>query len=45
MKAPNQKSETILIAVISVGFIIWSAAFIWISSFIAIDGKCYFLLV
>lgn len=44
MKVPSQKSETIFIAVISVGFVIWSAAFIWTSSFIAIDGKRYFCL-
>jgi len=36
--------EKVLIALISAGFIIWSAVFIYSSSFIAVDGNRYFAL-
>ena len=44
MDLANRKLERALIAIISIGFVIWSAAFIYRSSFIAIDGKRYFCL-
>jgi arabinofuranosyltransferase len=44
MIASNNKLEKIAIAIISLGFIIWSGVFIYRSSFIAIDGKRYFCL-
>jgi len=44
MDVPNQKLEKAIITVISIGFVIWSAAFIYRSSFIAVDGKRYFCL-
>jgi hypothetical protein len=44
MDLPNRKLEKVIIITISVGFVIWSAVFIYISSFIAIDGKRYFCL-
>lgn len=44
MEVPNRKLEKAILAVISIGFIVWSATFIYRSSFIAIDGKRYFCL-
>src|SRR5919109_2255638 len=44
MDVPNQKLEKAILTVISIGFVIWSAAFIYNSSFIAVDGKRYFCL-
>jgi len=44
MNKPSDRLEKIVIAVISISFVIWSAAFIYRSSFIAIDGKRYFCL-
>ena len=44
MAASNKRSELIVFAVISLGFIIWGGAFIYRSSFIAIDGRRYFCL-
>lgn len=45
MDVPNRKLEKVVIALISIGFVIWSAAFIYRSSFIAVDnGKRYFCL-
>jgi hypothetical protein len=44
MDVSNRKLEKTIIAVISIGFLIWSAAFIYRSSFIAINGKRYFCL-
>jgi arabinofuranosyltransferase len=38
------RPENAIIGIISIGFAIWSAAFIYGSSFIAIDGKRYFCL-
>ena len=38
------RSEKSIIGIISIGFAVWSAAFIYGSSFIAIDGKRYFCL-
>jgi hypothetical protein len=44
MEKTNKKIEMAIISAISVGFVIWSAVFIYRSSFIAIDGKRYFCL-
>ena len=44
MDVPNRKPERVIIAVLSIVFVIWSAAFILKSSFIAVDGKRYFSL-
>lgn len=44
MHLRNSKLENAILAIISVGFIVYSAAFIYRSSFIAIDGKRYFCL-
>jgi hypothetical protein len=44
MNVPNRKLENSVLAIISIGFVIWSAAFIYRSSFVAIDGKRYFCL-
>ena len=44
MDVPNRKPERAIITVISIGFVLWSAAFIYRSSFIAVDGKRYFCL-
>lgn len=44
MEVPNRKIERVFIVVISLAFLIWSTAFIYRSSFIAIDGKRYFCL-
>lgn len=44
MNVPTRKLEKAILAVISIGFVIWSAAFIYRSSFIAVDGKRYFCL-
>lgn len=44
MELPNRKPEKTIIPAISIGFTLWSAAFIFRSSFIAIDGKRYFCL-
>ncbi len=44
MDVPNRKLEKTIITVISIGFLIWSAAFIYRSSFIAVDGKRYVCL-
>jgi hypothetical protein len=44
MDVPSRKLEKALIIIISIGFAIWSAAFIYRTSFIAIDGKRYFCL-
>ena len=44
MNVPNRKLENFFLAIISIGFVAYSAAFIYRSSFIAIDGKRYFCL-
>ena len=44
MDLNTRKLEKVIIVVISIGFVIWSAAFIYRSSFIAVDGKRYFCL-
>ena len=44
MNVPNRKLENAVLAIISIGFVIWSAGFIYTSSFIAVDGKRYFCL-
>lgn len=44
MDLPNRRLEKAIITVISIGFLIWSAVFIYRSSFIAVDGKRYFCL-
>lgn len=44
MNKSSKKFERTVIGVISVGFAIWSAAFIYGSSFIAIDGNRYYCL-
>lgn len=44
MNIPNRKLEKAIIAVISIGFVAWSAAFIYRSSLLAVDGKRYFCL-
>jgi arabinofuranosyltransferase len=44
MNVPSQKLEKIILAVVAAGFVIWSAGFIYKSSFIAVDGKRYFCL-
>jgi arabinofuranosyltransferase len=44
MDVPNRKLEKAVLATISIAFVIWSAAFIYRSSFIAIDGHRYFCL-
>lgn len=44
MDLPNRRLERAIITVISIGFLIWSAVFIYRSSFIAVDGKRYFCL-
>jgi hypothetical protein len=44
LDVPNRKPERVIIAVLSIVFVIWSAAFIFRSSFIAVDGKRYFSL-
>lgn len=43
-QASKPKLEKAVIAAISIGFIIWSAVFIYRSSLIGIDGKRYFCL-
>ena len=40
----NKNFEVIAISVITIGFVIWGALFIYRSSFIAIDGQRYFSL-
>jgi arabinofuranosyltransferase len=40
----NQKPAKTILTLISIGFVIWSAAFIYRSSFLAVDGKRYFCL-
>jgi hypothetical protein len=40
----NTKSEKTITGIISIAFVIWGAAFIYESSFIAIDGNRYFCL-
>lgn len=44
MNTTNQKSDKIIVTIISIGYIIWSVAFIYNSSFIAVDGYRYFSL-
>jgi arabinofuranosyltransferase len=44
MNVPNRKLENAILAIISIGFVVYSAAFIYRSSFVAIDGKRYFCL-
>lgn len=44
MNSSNRKLENIILAAISIGFVIWSGAFIYRSSLIAIDGNRYFCL-
>ncbi|HEY60088.1 MAG TPA: hypothetical protein G4N92_05330 [Anaerolineae bacterium] len=44
MDIPTRKLEKAALAIILIGFVIWSAGFIYRSSFIAIDGKRYFCL-
>jgi arabinofuranosyltransferase len=44
MDAPNRRPERVIFTIISIGFVIWSVAFIYKSSFIAIDGRRYFCL-
>lgn len=44
MSESHSKLEKTITGIISIGFVIWSAAFIYGSSFIAIDGKRYFCL-
>jgi arabinofuranosyltransferase len=44
MSIPSRTVERAIIAFISIGFVMWSAAFIYRSSFIAIDGKRHFCL-
>ena len=44
MDLPSQKIERAIIVFISSGFIIWSSAFIYRTSFIALDGRRYFCL-
>ncbi|WP_448571010.1 hypothetical protein [Trichothermofontia sp.] len=44
MNTNNQRLEKIIIIFISICFVIWSTAFIYRSSFIAVDGKRYFCL-
>jgi len=45
LEQPSRKIETTILVVIVAGFVAWSAAFIYKSSFIAIDGKRYFCLI
>ncbi len=40
----SRKLEKTIITVVSIDFVIWSVAFIYGSSFIAVDGKRYFCL-
>ena len=44
MPTPQGRLEKITIAIISAAFVIWSAALIYHSSFVAIDGRRYFCL-
>lgn len=44
MDTNSKKLDKYILAVISLGFMIWGMAFIYKSSFIAIDGKRYFCL-
>src|SRR5215203_4377095 len=44
VNVPNRKLEKFFLAIISIGFVAYSAAFIYRSSFIAIDGNRYFCL-
>ncbi|MBN1561226.1 hypothetical protein JW998_13315 [candidate division KSB1 bacterium] len=44
MEIPSRKRENLILLIISVGFIIWSTAFIYRSSFVAVDGRRYFCL-
>ncbi len=44
MNTSNRKLENIVLITISIGFVLWSAAFIYRSSLIAIDGNRYFCL-
>lgn len=44
MNAANKKLEKTALFVISIAFLIWSAAFIYQISFVAFDGKRYFCL-
>jgi arabinofuranosyltransferase len=41
---PKRKLEIFFIAIIGLGFIVWVSAFIYRSSFIAVNGKRYFCL-
>jgi hypothetical protein len=40
----NSKFVKIIVIVISIGFILWSSGFIYMTSFIGLDGKRYFCL-
>lgn len=44
MDTANRKIERAIITAISLGFVMWSLAFIYRASFIALDGKRYFCL-
>jgi arabinofuranosyltransferase len=44
VNVPNRRLEKAFLAIISIGFVVYSTAFIYRSSFIAIDGKRYFCL-
>ena len=44
MRIPKLNTEKLLTTLIAIGFVIWGAAFIYKSSFIALDGKRYFSL-
>jgi arabinofuranosyltransferase len=44
MNKSTQKLEKVITGIISIGFAVWSAAFIYQASIIAIDGKRYFAL-
>ena len=44
MPSPQKRLEIILLAAISICYIVWRAAFIRNTSFIAIDGNRYFLM-
>ena len=44
MNIPNRKIEIAVLAIISIGFVVYCTAFIYRSSFFAIDGKRYFCL-
>ena len=44
MQRTRPNRQTVVIAVIAIGFVAWSASFIYRSSFVAIDGRRYFCL-